>query len=507
MLKRIKMIRIATLLISILMLNCAILQAQSSKTRYADKFFSTFNFEAAAQNYESLIDKKEVDNTYVFTRLGDCYRLMNNTVVAEKWYAKAVNTESVAAQTVYHYAQMLRSNGKYAAAEEVFSQYQTLENKGEITSIIDGLNNVDELLIPNELYDVKITPINTAASDFAPFVYQNNLYFASNGMPKATDKQDLWTQEAFLQIFKVDVTGYDQFGKVNLVEDKKLNGTYHDGPIFIDPATNDMYVTRNNYVNKNYTKDDQKNVNLKIMRKIQNESGDWSQSNVIDDFPFNSDDYSVGHVSITADGKTMYFASDMPHADALGGVDLYSCTRNGDTWGDLKNLGPKINTIGHERFPFVHTDGHLYFASDGHPGLGGMDLYEAMPDGNGNWGEVLNLGAPLNTNYDDFALVLKDSIREGYFTSNRPSDFGDDDIYSFKDLGIRLIGIVVDAKTGAPICNSDVNMHLATLRKGKMSTLCDGKFKFGVEVGRTTTLKHVPKAIFATKRLQLPPKV
>jgi outer membrane protein OmpA-like peptidoglycan-associated protein len=495
------MYRIATLLISFLMLNCIVMQAQNSKTKYADKFFTTFNFEAAAQNYESLLDKKDIDKTYLYTRLGDSYRLMNNTIDAEKWYAKAVNSESVASQTVYHYAQMLRSNSKYSAAEEVFAKYQSLQNDGEVNNIIEGLNNVEQLLTPNEFLEVKITPINTKQSDFAPFIFQNDMYFASNGRPSVTDKQDLWTQEPFLQMFKVDVSGYDQFGTVILVEDKKMNGTYHDGPVFVDPITKDLYITRNNYVNKKFTKDEEKNVNLKIMRKSQNENGDWSGSEMIDDFPFNSDDYSVGHVSISPDGTTMYFASDMPHSDAMGGVDLYSCTRNGDTWGDLKNLGPKINTMGHERFPFIHSEGHLFFASDGHPGLGGMDLYEAMPDGKESWGSVLNMGAPLNTNYDDFALVLKDKVREGYFTSNRPSAFGDDDIYSFKDLGIKLIGVVVDAKTGAPICNSGVEMLLGMSDKGNMNTECDGRFQFSVEVGKEYSFEACAKEYFCNKTI------
>jgi outer membrane protein OmpA-like peptidoglycan-associated protein len=478
-----------------------VMQAQSSKTKYADKFFTTFNFEAAAQNYESLLDKKDIDKTYVLTRLGDSYRLMNNTIDAEKWYAKAVNSESVTPQTVYHYAQMLRSNSKYSAAEEVFAKYQSLQNNGEVNKIIDGLNNIDQLIVPKDFYEVKITPINTKQSDFAPFVYQNEMYFASNGRPSATDKQDLWTQEPFLQIFKVDVSGYDQFGNVSILEDKKLNGIYHDGPVFVDPITKDLYITRNNYVNKKYTKDEEKNVNLKIMRKAQNENGDWSSSELMDDFPFNSDDYSVGHVSISPDGKTMYFASDMPHVDAAGGVDLYSCTRNGDTWGDLKNLGPKINTLGHERFPFINAEGHLFFASDGHPGLGGMDLYEAISDANGNWTSVFNMGAPLNTNYDDFALVLKDKVREGYFTSNRPSEFGDDDIYSFKDLGIKLIGIVVDAKTGAPICYSGVEMLLGVSEKGNMNTACDGAFQFPVQVGKEYNFEACAKEYACNKQI------
>ncbi len=475
---------------ALLLLTCLFLfggsqmYAQNKKTKFADNYFEKFNFEAAAANYEGLLGNKKIDDeVYLLEKLGDCYRLMNDTEQAEAWYAKAVAKEGVPSEAVYQYAQMLRSNSKYAPAILEFQRYQSMEPEDEhVGEIIAGLQEVERLLQQNESYNIQITPINSGSSDFSPFVHEDILYFASNGYPTANSKHDVWTDKPFLQVYKVDVAGYDQFGDVQFLDQKKLNGTYHDGPLAVDPTNNDLYLTRNNYNNRKITKDGEKNVNLKVFRKTQSEDGKWD-GDVIDDFPFNSDDYSVGHVSISKDGQTLYFASDMPHDNAQGGVDIYKATRDGDSWGNLENLGTEINSRGNERFPFINDDGHLFFASDGLPGLGGMDIFEAIAIEEGGWSNVINMGAPLNTNYDDFALFLKDEVREGYFTSNRPSEYGDDDIYAFKDEGIRLVGIVVDANTGEPICNSQVEMKLGIAQEGTMVTDCDGKFRFPVKPG------------------------
>lgn len=481
------MYRLALILFCTMLIGLNSSKAQSKQTKYADKYFEAFNFEAAAENYKALLGKKKVENKfYLLSQLGDCYRLQNDTKEAEVWYAKAVSESGASSDIVYHYAQMLRSNGKYTPALIEFKRYKSMEPSDEhVDAIITGLVEVEKLLSQNEAYHIQITPFNSAGSDFSPHVFNDELYFASNGYPTAGAKGDVWTNRPFLQIHKVDVSGYDQFGDVEVLEGKKLNGNFHDGPVWVDPKTKDLYLTRNNYQNKKATKDEEDNVNLKIMRKAQSEEGKWD-GDIIDDFPFNSDDYSVGHAAISVDGNTIYFASDMPHGEAQGGVDIYKATRDGDSWTSLENLGVEINTRGNERFPFISKDGHLFFASDGLQGLGGMDIFEAIPnEDNSAWEYVLNMGAPLNTNYDDFALVLKEGVREGYFTSNRPSEFADDDIYSFKDGGIRLIGKVVDALTGEPVCESDVEMLLGSSSKGTMNTECDGMFRFAVKPGNT----------------------
>jgi len=466
----------------ILMAGTITLRAQRN-VEFADKQFEMFNFEAAAEHYKNSINsKKGVDDAaHVLTRIGDCYRLMNNAMEAEGWYAKAISEGGVRSKTVYNYAQMLRANEKYEASITEFERYADREPEDKaVKAIIEGLYRVEELSRVNPEYNVRIVPFNSEGSDFGPFVKDDKLYYTTNGRPSGATKHDVWTNAIFLQLYEVNIAGYDQFSDITLLKNK-LNGLYHDGPVCIDPVSGDMYVTRNNYINRKATEDDEDIVNLKIVRKTSDGSGGWTEE-IIDDFAFNSNDHTVGHASISADGQTIYFASDMANDDAVGGVDIYKATRSGNTWGELTNLGPEINTVGDDMFPFISEKGHLFYASNGKEGLGGLDIFEAIASEDG-WSDVYNMGAPLNTNYDDFALVFKEDKREGYFTSNRPSEFGDDDIYSFQDNGILLIGTVVDALTGEPVCNSNVDLLLGGGDLDNALTKCDGKFRFSVKPG------------------------
>ncbi len=166
-----------------------------------------------------------------------------------------------------------------------------------------------------------------------------------------------------------------------------------------------------------------------------------------------------------------------------GMTDIYVTNKEGDSWGIPKNLGPDINTEGREMFPYVDKDGELYFSSDAHGGLGGLDIFRVRKnDKTGKWGKIRNIGAPINSSYDDFGLHYGTDKSYGYFTSDRPDGKGLDDIYSFTDDGIYLEGIVVDAKTGEPICTSSVVMKSKSDSKeqGRTTTECDGEFEFNV---------------------------
>ena len=195
----------------------------------------------------------------------------------------------------------------------------------------------------------------------------------------------------------------------------------------------------------------------------------------------NNDEYSVCHPSLSKDAKTLYFASDKP--GGYGGLDLYECTREiGGPWSTPVNLGPKINTSGEEGFPFIADDGTLYFASDGHGGLGGLDIYSTTQVKTGNklssWTDPENLGAPVNTSSDDFGYIIYKDNKTGYLCSNRPGGMGDDDIYSFIKKGITLNGIVYDANTGLPIADAEVIQKEDGVEKGKTKSDKDGNFTF-----------------------------
>jgi outer membrane protein OmpA-like peptidoglycan-associated protein len=189
----------------------------------------------------------------------------------------------------------------------------------------------------------------------------------------------------------------------------------------------------------------------------------------------------VGHPALTADGQTLYFVSDMP--GGYGGTDIYVTKQEDGKWGVPQNLGPEINTEGMEMFPYVDKEKTLYFASNGQDGLDGLDNFKKKWNADTKkWGRLRNIGAPINGPYDDFGLVYGKDKSLGYFTSNRPGGKGSDDIYSFEDHGVDLEGIVVDAKTGKPICKSSVKMNNKATNKeeGPKQTECDGLFEFTV---------------------------
>jgi outer membrane protein OmpA-like peptidoglycan-associated protein len=248
-----------------------------------------------------------------------------------------------------------------------------------------------------------------------------------------------------------------------------------------------VYVTRNNYDNRKVMgktgKSDDNIVKLKLYI-AEVDGDDWKAEK---EFKYNSDEYSIGHAALSADGKYLYFVSDMP--GGFGGTDIYVCEQVGEDWLAPKNAGPSINTEGDEMFPWVAKDNTLYFASDGHGGLGGLDVFSVKGEP-GAWGAVKNMGSPINSPQDDFGLIRdKDDNSLGYFTSDRIGGKGSDDIYMFRDNGIVLVGIVVDAKTDSPICKSVVDLRQGSDVKGRANTECDGKFEFSVIPEKVYKLK------------------
>jgi outer membrane protein OmpA-like peptidoglycan-associated protein len=210
-----------------------------------------------------------------------------------------------------------------------------------------------------------------------------------------------------------------------------------------------VYFTRNNYNNGKIQKDATGQVLLKIYKAVL-DNDKWIN---VTELPFNSDAYSVAHPALSPDGKYLYFASDMP--GSYGQADIYKVVINSDgSFGTPQNLGTGINTQGKETFPFVDAEGVLYFASDGHPGLGGLDIYTAVAE-NGNFTKAYNVGEPVNSKNDDFTFIIDRQSKTGFFASNRNGGSGYDDIYSFKeireiklDCKQLLTGTVTDKKTG-----------------------------------------------------------
>ena len=418
---------------------------QNRKTETADKLYNRYEYIDASIEYLKLVDKGMTEN-YVYKQLANSYFNIFNTVEAAKWYAKVVE-ENQDAETYYRYSQMLKANGSYAEADVQLAKFGSLApNDERAKSFKKEPNYLTNLNVQEKLFDIKTIDINSDKSDFgAVLSNDNSLYFASaRNMEK---KKYGWNDEPFLDIYKIIYNEDNTFSAAVPVEE--LNSKYNDGPLAISADGGTVYFASESFREKLYVKDAAKklkfsNINLFKATKID---GKWGN---IQPLPFNSKAFSTSNPSLSKDGKTLYFSSNMP--GSIGGVDIWKVAINGDdNYGTPENLGTKINTEGRESFPYISDDNRLYFSSDSHNGFGGLDVFYIDLSKNN---EAINAGKPVNSEKDDFAFTYNNSKKVGFFSSNRT---GQDDIYLANLIcNLNISTLVIDAVTGAVIPESEI---------------------------------------------------
>ena len=426
-------------------LTFASLNAQNKNTQKADKLFNQYEYVDAAQEYLKLEEQGKADN-YVNLQLATTYFNMFDTVNAEKWYAVAVQTPQEA-ETYYRYAQMLKANGKYEQANKQMQEFAKLAPQDQrAIAFKENPNYIPKLKADPKLFDVTPSSVSSEKSDFGAVLYGNILYFTSARNLSA--KKYGWNEEPFLDIYKADFNGDGTITNATAVTD--LNTTNHDGPVSITKDGNTVYFTSNRFRASSYEKD--KKNNLKLGRNnIYKATKDGDKWTNITSLPFNSKEYSTSSPSVSRDGKTLYFSSDMP--GTLGDVDIWKVTVNEDgSYGTPENLGKNVNTEGKESFPFINDDNNtLYFASSGRQGFGGLDVFQVDLSKNE---KASNIGQPVNTEKDDFALSLNQEKNIGFLSSNRN---GVDNIYTAIPVcSVEIITKVTDAKTGKTLANATV---------------------------------------------------
>ena len=457
--------------------------AEKPLVRAGDMYYKEFDYRKAIGFYKRAL-KKDTANLHVLQKMADSYRLINDWASAEPYYGQLANMQNADVMDKLYYAEALRADQKYADAKVYYKMYADLApNDASVKERMQGIDQVEELSRDKGYYDIQNLKINTKFSDFGVSFYKDTgIFFCSNRYEEAFVKhKDEWTHASFLQIYqgyKADSTG--QVNTCDLMRGKEPDRKFHEGTTSYNDKMQELYFDRSNYNGKRAFFAADKTVKLKIYKVAWlADKNSWGSESV-EAVPFDDKEYSVGHPSLSRDGKTLFFASDKPGGN--GGVDLYMCTREiGQPWSAPVNLGPKVNTSGEEMFPFIADDGTLYFASNGHLGLGGLDVYSTSMVKTGtkiSWTEPVNLGYPINTNSDDFGYIISKENKQGYFCSNRPGGQGDDDIYSFTKKGVILNGIVYDAATGLPIQDAQVIMKEEDVEKGKAKSGKDGDFSF-----------------------------
>ena len=429
--------------------------AQSTLVKKADKYYSRLQYVKATETYEKAIANGEADD-HVYKNIADAYYQIFDTKNAEKYYA-ILATKSDDPEVFFRYAQMLKANGKYEQSTpwmEKFAKMKPADHRAmkfrEAPNYLPRiLERGKDKFVVNEMQN-----INTEYSDFGLKISKGKLYFVS--ARDSRGKTYEWDKQPFLDIYQADYTD----GTVSNIEKLPgdVNTKYHDGTFAISPDGKTMYFTRDNYSERTYKTDTTGVSRLKLFSaKLIN--GEWTD---IRELPFNNDNYSVGHPAVSPDGKKLYFSSDMP--GGLGQSDLYvvDIKKGRNNFGKPVNLGPNINTEGRENFPFVSKKGDLYFSSDGHLGLGGLDVFGCR-NVDGKFSRPRNLGVPLNSGKDDFAIYIDDDTKDGFISSNRDAArLGDDNIYTIKNIkpicDVLISTTVVDAKTGKAIPQASVTL-------------------------------------------------
>ena len=277
--------------------------------------------------------------------------------------------------------------------------------------------------------------INSKKLEFSPAFYEDGIVFISTNVP--TDKFRVLDKRISKNVMSIYWAQRDSLGALMapIPFASELLTKVHEGPVTFDRTGEQIFFTRNNNQKGKRKISSEGIAKLKIYSAIKFRDK-WTS---IEDLPFNNDQSNNAHPAISVEGDKMYFASD--REGGQGGMDLYVVKRKGDSWGDPVNLGPNINTPGNEVFPFIHADGTLYFASDGHAGLGGFDLFYALDEATDQFGKPVNLKAPFNSELDDFGLIVDRDKRNGYFSSDRKGGLGEDDIYNFYITGnTSLVG-------------------------------------------------------------------
>jgi len=347
--------------------------SQKLTTKLADKSFDEFAYVEAIGLYEYAYKKDTTDN-YIVKRLADANRNVGNNEDVELWLKKLINRKVEVPEDLFNYSQALKSNGKYLQAEQMLKEYSDLRPEdGRINIQVSLLEYIHFLMRDSLNYEVRNMAINTKGSEMGPAFYKDQLILSSTSLGISSGANYKWNELPYLHLYSTKIDGYGNLSSPEPFA-PKLRTAYHDGPVSFDQKKGIIYLTRNNYARGKTSKSREGVVNLKIfIGKLEN--GEWKLSG---NFQFNSDEYSVGHPSIDKEGSVMYFASDMP--GGYGKSDIYFSVFSNGHWSKPFNLGPKINTEGNEFFPFISNDGVLYFASDGHGGLGGLDIYFSVPE-------------------------------------------------------------------------------------------------------------------------------
>jgi outer membrane protein OmpA-like peptidoglycan-associated protein/tetratricopeptide (TPR) repeat protein len=433
--------KLTILSLLILMIFAGVSVAQTSLPK-AEQYMQKFEYVKAIDLYLNHFLVNTPNETDI-RNISYCYIKINDTKNAENWLSKLIKSGSANSEDIIIYADLLKAEGRYSDA---VAQYQKLkqvepakskmadENIKICEDVLAWSESEPDFIVKNE------EQFNSANSDFGLVKFGENYLITSDRPPKGAGsaQNDIygWTGNPYLKLYKVDADKSGNVKDISFIQD--LNHEFHNGPGYFDEKTNTLYFTRTKTVKQNRKTQnpdptawfkEEADIYTNRLEIYTAELIDGKWQNIKEFSHNNAAMFSVGHPVLSEDAKILYFVSDMP--GGVGETDIWYCekTQSG-TWGNPRNAGTILNTAGKEMFPYFDLNGDLYFSSDGHPGMGGLDLFKSSGS-KGKWTDPENLKYPINSPKDDFAIIFTETETMGYFSSNRYGGLGSDDIYSF----------------------------------------------------------------------------
>jgi len=461
--------------------------AQKTNLKKADALFRNYAYADASKAYEEILQNSKSPSTQTLKNAADSYYFISDERNAMKWYKKLYEAQGNNLTDIYYlrYIQTLKGVKDYDQADKMTKEY--LNKKGdqnEVNRYVAQKKQLDSLSKAKSLYTIKNLDINTSKSDFGATFFQDKIVFTSaRDTTKFSEKLYTWNNQPFLNLYLAERNQADGSLLNESLFLPNVMTKYHEATASFDASGKTIYYSTNIVKKNKLVIDESKTNNFQIVKgSIVNNKLENPQQ-----LFFDNNDYSVGHPALSEDGKWLFFASDMK--GGVGETDLYYVKIADDgTMGSPVNLGPKINTLGNEVFPYFRN-GKLYFSSDGHYGLGDLDVYESklLPDG--TFSDPVNLGEPINSNKDDFTFVIDGTETYGYVSSNREGGKGDDDIYSFvkgKPVCNQTIsGMAIDRKTRLPLTDVSIMAYNSyTEILGETKTNFEGKYAIEVPCGK-----------------------
>ncbi len=438
----------------LLILTVSIGTAQNKDTKKADQLYDRLAYTDAASAYQKLL-KKGKGSRYVFERLANSYYFINDTKKAETYYKRVAKGRKAKPEVIYNYAQTLKANGKFSEYNTWMQKYAEMSpNDSRAKEFMKNPNYVPQIMEAFARYEAKnLEDLNSEASEFGGILVGKDFYFSS--ARNEARKKYHWDEQPFLDIYKAKTVG-NTIKNAELLEGD-VNTKYHEGIVAISKDGKRLYFDRNDYLNGKFQKSEDgiNQINLYYTELVD---GNWKG---VFPAPFNSTEYSAQHPALTPDGSTLYFSSDMP--GGKGKFDLYkaSISSTGEL-GTPERLGDHINTEGNEVFPYIDSNGNLYFSSDGHEGLGRLDGFYAEENGI-SFKSPTNLGKGANSEADDIAFTFDPATETGFMSSNRAGGKGNHDIYRITAVeppcDVDMDILVVNEYTKEPIFGARLDLY------------------------------------------------